>query len=286
MQRKTLLRSVLAAWVFAGMACSDAPPSVISPTAVMSDGGALNPDGSNLKVKEPTGLSPNGPTVDSLRPTLTFTASEGLYVTVALEYETEVVAPNGSRVFTRVAPGTSHTVDVDLEYATDYTWRTRPRRGADIGPWSGFAAFRTLNRPPPPGPTLPFPIPAECGPGDPGNRFSCALAIAALSEEWRGCAQGFGTRCHRFTRQVAFALSRSDPNWQMITAAPGGNACNCNACGPSDGSMFREDTVVYGGNRVFDVIIGAGGPTPSLNWSLVPGPRSGDIPADAPLCSP
>lgn len=283
MYRKTFVSPVLAVWVFAAMACSEATPPVTSPTAVINDSGALNPDGSNLKVTAPTGLSPNGPTVDSLRPTLSFTPATGVYVPVALDYETEVVAPNGNRVFTRNGPGTSATVDSDLEYETNYTWRTRPRRGADFGPWSAFAAFRTPDRP---GPRLPFPIPAECGPGDPNNRFACALAIAALSEEWVGCTRGAGTRCHRFTRQVAFALSRSDPNWQMITAAPGGNACDCGRCGPSDGTMFREDTVVYGGNRVFDVIVGAGGPTPSLNWSRVPGPRVGDIPADAPLCSP
>ncbi len=85
---------------------------------------------------------------------------------------------------------------------------------------------------------------------------------------------------------MVFALNASDPNWKMITAAPGGNACNCNFCGPSDGTMFREDTTVYGGNTVFDMIVGAGGPTPSLNFSLVPGPRAGDIPADAPICVP
>jgi hypothetical protein len=50
--------------------------------------------------------------------------------------------------------------------------------------------------------------------------------------------------------------------------------------------MFREDTVVYGGNRVFDLIVGAGGSSPSLSWGGVPGPRAGDSPAEAPLCNP
>jgi hypothetical protein len=112
------------------------------------------------------------------------------------------------------------------------------------------------------------------------------LAVASQSLEWQGCAAGSGTRCHRFSRQVVYALAQSDPNWQMIQAAPGGHACNCNFCGPSDGTMFREDTTVYGGTQVFDMIVGAGGPTPSLGWSFVGAPRNVDGPANAPLCVP
>jgi len=110
------------------------------------------------------------------------------------------------------------------------------------------------------------------------------LAVAALSDEWARCARGIGINCHRFSRQVVYALAQSDPNYKMIQAAPGGNACNCSACGPSDGTMFREDTTVYNGNQVFDMIGGAGGPTPSLGWSGVGAPRPGDIPNNAPLC--
>ena len=65
---------------------------------------------------------------------------------------------------------------------------------------------------------------------------------------------GIGVGCNRFTRQVVYALSRTDPNWKMIRAAPGGHACSCSSCGPSDGTMFREDTTVYVGTRVFDMI--------------------------------
>ena len=138
---------------------------------------------------------------------------------------------------------------------------------------------------PPPGPggELPFPIPAACGAAG-ANGFGCASAIAAVSTEWALCRSGVGVGCNRFTRQVVYALSRSDPNWKMIRAAPGGHACSCSSCGPSDGTMFREDTAVYGGNRVFDMISGAGGPSPGLQFNEVPGPRAGDIPADAPVC--
>jgi hypothetical protein len=173
-------------------------------------------------------------------------------------------------------------------------WRVRGRLGVQTGPWADFAQIRTPDPPappPPPPPTpgggpgqLPFPVPAECGPGGPGNRLPCVLAVAAQSAEWALCARGVGVGCHRFTRQVVFALLQSDPNWKMIQAAPGGQSCNCTGCGPSDGTMFREDTTVYGGNSVYDMISGAGGPTPGLVWSGVGPPRPGDLPRDAPLC--
>ena len=44
-------------------------------------------------------------------------------------------------------------------------------------------------------------------------------AVAAQSAEWRLCAQGRGINCHRFARQVVFALSRSDPEFKMIVGA-------------------------------------------------------------------
>jgi hypothetical protein len=129
-------------------------------------------------------------------------------------------------------------------------------------------------------------VPAECVNVNPNNGFPCAAAVAALSFEWGRCASGDGVGCHRFTRQVAYALRQSDPNWAMITAAPGGHACNCFVCGPSDGTMFREDTVVYAGQFVYDMIVGAGGPTPSLNWSFVGPPRNVDFPGVPEVCTP
>ena len=89
---------------------------------------------------------------------------------------------------------------------------------------------------------------------------------------------------HRAFLSTTKALASFDPGWQMIQAAPGGHACNCGGCGPSDGSMFREDTVVYGGRDVYDMIVGAGGPTPGLNWSFVGAPRNVDAPGNAPVC--
>ena len=247
-------------------------------------------------------MNPNGGTTETRRPTLTFANATPQFVpTTNILYDVEVQDANASVVYARtiseLTGSTSHTLEEDLAFATTYWFRVRAKVGNDVSSWSNFAQFRTPEPPPPPPPTtvpppttggagLPFPVPPQCGPFGPDAGFGCAAAIAAQSVEWAGCASGVGTRCHRFTRQVAYALALSDPNWALITAAPGGHACNCNSCGPSDGTMFREDTIVYAGRSVYDMIVGAGGPTPSLNWSLVPGPRPGDIPALAPLCAP
>ncbi len=280
--------------------CSSAPDTPLSPSGAVTTSSFVNADGSTLKVTKPGGLSPNGGVLDTRRPTLTFTASTGLYPSSGTPlsgatYDVEVQDAAGGVIYARTLTGTSHTIDTDAPYSTTFWWRARARIGDLVGPWADFAMFRTEDEPrpstpgppvPQPGGALPFPVPAACGPGDPSNRFACAAAVAALSVEWQACAGGRGVSCHRFTRQVVYALAQSDPNWKLILAAPGGHACNCFGCGPSDGTYFREDTTVYGGNRVFDMIVGAGGPSPSLTWSAVPGPRPGDLPTDAPLCVP
>jgi hypothetical protein len=254
-----------------------------------------------MKVTAPRDVGPGGGTVvDSLRPTVTWTAATALFQAMPLTYELEIQNALGNVVYARRDLGGSpHALQSDLTYADNFWVRVRVQVGNDVGPWSDFAQFRTPDPPPPPPPPtpgpgpgpgpsggLPFPIPAECVGVNPNNGFPCAAAIASLSVEWRRCAGGDGVGCHRFTRQVVFALRQSDPNFALITAAPGGQACNCFVCGPSDGTMFREDTTVYAGQFVYDMIVGAGGPTPSLTWSFVGGPRNVDFPGVPVLCDP
>jgi hypothetical protein len=307
-------RTMICAWLAAAAAalaasCSNQPERLVSPSAVTESDTALNSDGSSVKATAPSELAPNGGTLNTRQPTLAFTNSTALFVQATLSnYEVEIQDAAGAVVYTRVigqAPGRSqHTVEVELAYATTYWWRARGRLDAQQnGPWSGFAQIRTPDPPPPPTttttttvpptpttpttPTAPasglqFPPPAACAAGG----FACVAAVAALSDEWGACARGIGVGCHRFTRQVVAALSSFDPGWQMIQAAPGGHACNCSGCGPSDGTMFREDTTVYRGRDVYDMIVGAGGPSPSLSWGFVGAPRNVDVPNNAPVCRP
>lgn len=292
MSRKTNLMGLACALATA-VACSGTPQTPTSASAALGTDAAVNADGSTLKITAPTDLSPSGnETITTRRPTLRFSNPAGRFVGVGFAYEIEVRSEDGNLAYSQVigeTPGQSqHEIPFELEYEGWYQWRVRGRLGDQAGPWStNVAWFRTPDRPrgPTPGPGpgregLGFPVPAECRSGG----VACVFAVAVQSSEWRLCAAGRGVGCHRFSRQVIFAMNSFDPNWKAIQAAPGGQSCNCFGCGPSDGTMFREDTAVYGGRQVFDMIVGAGGPAPSVNWSLVPGPRPGDIPADAPLC--
>ena len=272
-------------------ACSGTPQTMLSPTGADPVNLALNPDGSSLKVTAPGGLSPaGGGTIDTVRPTLTFTAGTTRFQGSTLDHELQIVNANDQVVYSSGSVSSPHGVPNDLSYGDNFWWRVRARIGDQFGPWSDFAQFRTPDPPslapaaPTGGGVLPFAPPPECGPFGPGDRFACASAVAALSIEWQRCRAGSGLGCHRFTRQVGHALAAFDPAWTLIMAQPGGHACNCGGCGPSDGTMFREDTVVHNGNRVFDMILGAGGPSPSLTWSSVPGPRAGDLPVLPPVC--
>jgi hypothetical protein len=282
--------ALLALCAFTLTACSGTPQTMLSPTGAESSGAALNPDGSSLKASAPSNLSPGGGAVlDTIRPTLTFTPASGRHTSASFDHELQIVNANDQVVYSSNSASSPHGVPTDLSYSDNYWWRVRARLGDQFGPWSDYAQFRTPDPPNLPtgggGGSLPFPVPAECGPFGPDNRFACASAVAALSAEWERCRRGDGVGCHRFTRQVGHALASFDPAWTLILAQPGGHACHCGGCGGSDGrTMFREDTVVYNGNRVFDMITGAGGPNPGLSWSPVPGPRSGDSPVLPPLC--
>ena len=296
--QRNIKRAWLLVCVFGLAACSGTPQTLLSPTAMEPTTTFVNPDGSTIKVEKPRDLGPNGVVVNTLRPTLTFTNPPGRFANVGFAYDIEIQNANGAVVYARTIGETttsgSHILEDDLSYSDTFWFRVRTRLGNQVGPWADFAQFRTLDRPapppPPPTPTptpvpdgnvLPFAVPGSCLAG---NGAICAFEMAAFSVEWARCRAGDGVGCHRFTRQVVYALSLTDPNWKMIQAAPGGHACNCFSCGPSDGTMFREDTTVYGGRDVYDMIVGAGGPAPSLTWNFVGPPRSVDGPNDAPVC--
>lgn len=276
-RNRAWLAAVAAVTLGAAVACSESRPAPLSPTGSVGSLDAAA-DGSTLKVTAPTLISPTGGgRVDTRRPTFTFGSSTGRYTSTVPAYRLELLdASSGAVLGAQVlaAGQTSYTVDADLAADATYAWRVRAELDSAFGPWSSAATFQTpasVVAPPSGGGdgTLPFPVPAECGLGYPvNNRIACASAVSRLSAQWAACARGSGIGCHRFTRQVVYSLAQSDPSWRMIIAAPGGLSCDCNSCGgPGDGlTRLREDTTAYNG-RVFDMVQGAGGPTPSLMWS-------------------
>jgi hypothetical protein len=267
--------------------CSGPPETPLSPTPAIHMASALIDDFSTLKVGAPTDLGPNGVSVGTMRPTLTFTNPTGAFASFGLAYEIDVQNASGQSVYAQVigeSPESSaHTLGADLASGQTYWWRVRARLGDDIGPWSDFAMFHVGGggvAAAAPGGPLPFPIPAECGPFGPGDRGACAAAMTGVSPWWPACGGGSGTNCHRFTRSVAAALAASDGNWGLISKNPGEQQCTWDFCSPADGSGYGEDIVAYhtgnGNWEGWDIVAGAGGPGAGVQWNFVSGRRAGN----------
>jgi len=255
-------------------ACSGTPQTPTSPSAATGGSAAAAADGSTLKVTAPILQAPiNGITLDSLRPTFSWSPATGSYVAVASpSYELHVLQ-GGNVIYTATTEGTSHEVSADAAPGEDFQWRVRARVDSAFGPWSSTGTFRTPDRPT--APLLPFTVPESCGPisNPPGNRIQCALDVAAVSPEWGRCQGGSGVGCHRFSRHVAAALAAGDPNWGLIGKNPGEQQCTWNRCGGLNGEGYGEDVVAYlAGPNIFnnwlgfDIVGGAGAPGATVGW--------------------
>ena len=77
--KRTILQGGLVAVALAAVAvsCSNKPETQLTPSGVTETATFANPDGSTVKANAPTGLSPNGGTLDTRRPTLSFTNASG-----------------------------------------------------------------------------------------------------------------------------------------------------------------------------------------------------------------
>lgn len=134
---------------------------------------------------------------------------------------------------------------------------------------------------PAPAPVVPTPgLPralvgdmSECGPRpDPvSNRIGCAQQVSMISPHWAGCAGGDEVACHRFVRDVVWALSQGDPRWGLISKPPGQQSCDETKCGPTGG--FGEDVAAYlpdgsSSNQWIgaDIVGGAGAPGARVQW--------------------
>jgi hypothetical protein len=164
--RQTLMTVGLAiAVAFGSAACSGDKTSPTSPSSASTstvagtgvsgttadNGGLAAADGTTLKVTAPGNLQPNGRVrVDSRLPTLSWSASSGLYATPAgLTYEVEIYRENVLlTTFTQAA--TTYTFTTDIDYDIVYRWRVRARLGSAFGPWATTVDFLGPEPPPPP----------------------------------------------------------------------------------------------------------------------------------------
>ena len=216
MQRKTYSFGLLAAAAAAGLvACSETAQSPVSPSAVTGSSIGLNADGSSVKATAPAGLAPNGATVDSLKPALSFNPSQGKFAASSFTYEVELSTESGTVVMSQgIGQATSLSIATDLEYETNYRWRARAMVGNQAGPWSDYAAFRTMDKPkggigngprspnPPPGQRLPAPT----------YGLDVVLATAAQypNELRRACKDD-----HRFLFALVENLRKIDSRWGL-----------------------------------------------------------------------
>jgi hypothetical protein len=231
MQQKTpLVWAMACALTITG--CSSSPQTTLSPSGVDPTTGALNPDGSSLKVDAPTGLSPNGVTTDSNRPTLSFNAGAGRFAAVAFSYEVEVQNAAGDVIYARmtgVATGNiSHPVEADLPYSTTLWFRSRARSGDQSGPWSGYAQFRT-----PEGPTLG--VPGTGGPVGPPRNIDIGEAVAMIRGMYESARWNIGSSSTREQRNLYLEIAVAtihyghgvwnqkgpDSNWCIKNGGPG-----------------------------------------------------------------
>lgn len=241
-------------------ACSSAPGSPASPTAVTNIDGALGPDGSTLKVSAPTVVSPvNEERLKTRQPTMTINNAKGIYAGAAFSYEFQILSSGGAVVASStVASGGSTTAwayTTDLDRDTTYQWRARARLGSAFGPWSSVGRFVTVkeNR-------------AELGPNGrapyPSWAASIIAQVAAQRPDLlaRSCQEDGGT--WEFMDLVVDTLRLIDTRWgynwkRGRVGDPSLDVLNYHyGAGPDEGA--RE-------NWTFDVILGhCGVPSPAF----------------------
>ena len=149
MHQKSFVLCSATALLAVAVACSKSSPSPVSPSANGSLAGEAAADGSTLKVTAPTPQSPvSGAQPQTL--TLVAGASQAQFgATPALQYEFQVMDSAGTVIpacTTTVSPsGATVTANPTCTIAFDanHRWRVRARMGANNGPWSADAQFRS-----------------------------------------------------------------------------------------------------------------------------------------------
>lgn len=266
-------------------ACSQAPQSVTSPTAVVGGSTANAADGSTLKVTAPALVSPtNSERAEDRRPTLIWLNSNGRYGTIGVAYDIELWFDDGtSPVYTRTVGESqdvgTHLIDYELEYDRLYSWRVRAHVGNPdtVGPWSSWASFMSPRKPvvvaPPPTTTTgtstcAAPL-SPLGPGElrkprPNDSAIVGQVAAAFPAALRNSCQDHGGSWE-FMDRVVDALRAKDGRW--------GYNCkrgNCNDASHDVVSYYYrgEYQDIQGRFEVYiiDIIAGHCGSTPSTVW--------------------
>ena len=274
-------------------ACQGGTQSPVSPSAVQGEAGALNSDGSNLKVTAPIGISPLfEQTSVPLSPQLAGRVSFGRNVTtVSLTYRFQI----SDNDFATIASSGTGAVDSSgivrysvapaLTSSRRYVWRFRAELEDAFGPWSNVMAFTTAGSGgaavTPGSPSLNAgPRPADPPPGQRLPLPDMQGVLARFADARDSCPQGLKYINNPWQDRVIDAFRQIDSRWGyngkptrtaadnggVPVRAAGDEAAYHYGAGPSQGS-FEVHLV--------DMLGGHCGPTPSLTWRVFTGEEPG-----------
>ena len=274
-------------------ACQGGMQSPASPSAVQGEAGALNSDGSNLKVTAPIGISPLfEQTSVPLSPQLAGRASFGINVTTAsLSYRFQV---SDNDFAGTVASGSGavdssgivrFTVAPALAASKRYVWRFRAELDDAFGPWSSVMAFTTAGSggaavtPGSPSPNA-GPRPADPPPGVRLPLPDMQGVLARFADARDSCPQGLKYINNPWQDRVIDAFRQIDSRWGyngkptrtaadnggVPVRAAGDEAAYHYGAGPDQGSFDVH---------LVDMLGGHCGPTPSLTWRVFTGEEPG-----------
>ena len=211
----------------AAVACQSANGTPVSPTAVLGTDGALNADGSNLKVTAPIALTPLFEQTNiAVQPTLAAKGSAGHYAKGAtLSHRFQV---SDSDAFSNIvssgtgandaAGNTRWTVETTLTAGRRYVWRVRAEMGDAFGPWSNVMAFTTIGGSG--APSTPSPGGSATGPRTPdpapGSRLplpDMRGVLAQFSDTSQSCPRGLKYVNNPWQDRVIDAFRQQDTRW-------------------------------------------------------------------------
>jgi hypothetical protein len=293
--RKTLSAAVAAFGVAAGLsACQSSVHSPFAPSAVVSLGGELNADGSNLKVSAPLGLSPtDGALSVSTTVSLVGRLGNGLYAKSDFSHRFQVADDEGFNNLIQNGPGAIDAqglarfqVTPALPTGKKVFWRLRTELQDGYGPWSPTMTFTTTGTAAAPPTTTPTPssgnLPRTADP-PPGQRLPLPNRqdiLSQFSDTRDSCPGGVQYVNNPWLDRVIDAFRQTDSRWgynakptrtasqnggRPVIAAGDESAYHYSA-GPDQGSPDVH---------LIDMLVGHCGSNPQLGWRVFTGEEPG-----------
>ncbi len=274
-------------------ACEAGMTTPVSPSAVTGVGGAVNADGTTLKVSVPTAVYPladaTGIPVDL---TMTATPSKATYTGSILAHRFQV-ADNADFTGTLLANDMGSvdaqglmrfTVSPALPGSKKVYWRVRAESGDAVGPWSNTGVFTTAGATTtvPTTPTTPGSGPRPADPA-PGVRLPLPDMFSVLqqfSNASDSCPRGIKYVNDPWQDRVIDAFRQRDTRWgynakPTRTAADNGGvpvvAAGDEAAYHYSGGADQGSTEVH----LVDMLTGHCGTNPSITWRVFTGEEPG-----------